>query len=200
LIQLVSSNPNIPLPDPHWYGLLEEIAPDLPDTTVDIVHATMECERIGLTLLDYILYNYHKPVSAQYPGVRHSIQNGLVVLLSARDMPRWKQPPDLTVPVDVLCYEEGHPRDWVSHYPNRLWVTRFWFGGPVWLTYLGVDHVVFDVIFLLNRAWLGALSRSVAWISPSPLHQAFDEVADQIPTFVCDLANHFYKEDSRVHG
>lgn len=180
MIRFVTSIPSVPLPDPLWYELLEEIAPGLPDRTLDLVEVTKQCEHSGITLLDYILYEHGRPVGAQYPEVRQGISSGLVVLLPERDL----QAVRLAEDVPVVCYEQGHPREWVSRYPNRLWVTRFWFGGPAWLSYLGVEHLVFDAYFLLNRAWLGAFTRFVSWVEPGDANTVYNAVPDKLNELV----------------
>lgn len=173
MIRFVSSIPGVPLPDPLWYELVEELAPQLPDLTVDIAQWTAEAEHFGETLLDKLLRHYGVSLGVQYPEVRQGTHHGMVLLLSARDCER------VRVDCPVVCYESGHPREWVEAYPHRLWVTRFWFGGPVWLTKLGVEHVVFDAYFLTNRAWMGALTRFVpCYVQAPTIQEAYDSVLD----------------------
>ncbi|GIV21990.1 MAG: hypothetical protein KatS3mg023_3741 [Armatimonadota bacterium] len=178
MIRLIASIPSLPLPDPLWYGFLQRIFPEQPDIVLDLVQITSQAEYTGFTIVDYILYNYGGDAGAQYPRHRHSIHNGIVLLLSERDIVRW-QDIELPVPFAVQCYEHGHPEEWVERYPDRLWVTRFWFGGPVWLSYLGCDHIVFDIPPLLSPAWKGVLSRLVGFVGSSHA-----ELVEHIPGFL----------------
>lgn len=190
MIRFVSSLPSVPLPDPLWYQLLHEIAPTLPDRTLDLVQATRACERLGITILDYVLSEHGVDLRVQYPERRQHISEGIVLMLSERDIQRLHELGDL--PCEVVCYERAHPRELVSLYPNRLWITRFWFGGPVWLTYLGVEHVVFDVYFLMNRAWLGALSRPVAWWAQGEPLELHDRAFYVLPDVIRSIYNDMY--------
>lgn len=194
MIRFVSSVPSVPLPDPLWYDLLQEIAPSLPDGTLDLVEVTRACERGGITLLDYVLAEHGVDLRVQYPKRRQSIGGGMMLLLSARDMARL---PELGgLPCEALCYEEHHPKDLVCRYPDRLWVTRFWFGGPVWFTYLGAEHLVVDVYFLMNRSWLGALSRGMAWAASGDWRDAHDRFFYQLPSVLRAVWRDLYEGGS----
>jgi hypothetical protein len=178
VITLFSSNPSVPLPDPLWYEYLQEVFPDQPDEKLDIVQLTKDAERLGLTLIDLILYNHGKSLNATLPGSRHSVEEGMVLLLSASDLSRL-----VDVDVDVQCHEEGHPREWVSRYRNRLWVTRFWFGS-IWLHHLGVEHLVVDIPLLINPAWLSPTARMMPLSVDGPLHESYSKVVETIPDLV----------------
>lgn len=190
MIRFVSPIPSVPLPDPLWYELLQEIAPGLPDRTLDLVQVTRTCERNGTTILDYVLTEHGVDLRVQYPKQRQSVCGGMMLMLSERDMARLHELGEL--PCEVVCYERSHPRDLVSQYPDRLWVTRFWFGGPVWLSYLGVEHIVVDAYFLMNKAWFGALTRGIAWAAPGDFREVHDRLFYQLPYVLKAVWQDFY--------
>lgn len=191
MIRLISSIPSVPLPDPLWYEYLQEVLPDQPEETLDIVELTRDAERVGLTLIDIILYNSGKSLNATLPLCRQALSDGLVLVVSDRDIPSLRD-----VGVDVQCYEDGHPRDWVRRYPNRLWVSRFWFGS-IWFYHLGVEHLIVDIPILTNRAWVSPLARLLPVQIEAPIHEAHVRVVEILP----ELLRYLIREWSDVwHG
>lgn len=180
-MRFTSSVCSVPLPDERWYELLHRIAPGLPDEEVDIVEWTGRAEYLGMTLMDYLLRHYGYDVRLQGPVQRLPCDEGVVLLLPERDEVALD---GLRLPCAVVRWDEVHPEEWARMYPRRLWITRFWFGGPAWLNYLGLDHLVFDVHFMVNRAWLAPFTRCVPWWSDMSPVEAYRAVPQALAGFV----------------